>query len=42
MSYRSILAGTLTIGFALINGEIKNEKYRLKRIVYAFVDFRVS
>jgi len=36
IQYCSILAGTVTIGLALLNGEIKKEKDMLKRILYAF------
>ena len=41
IQYCAILAGTVTIGLALLHPEIKEEKNILKRIIYAFVYYGI-
>ena len=41
IQYCAILAGTVTIGLALLHREFKDEKNILKRIVYAFVYYGI-
>jgi len=41
IQYCAILAGTVTIGLALLHREFKEEINTLKRIVYAFVCYGI-